>query len=132
VESRTDLVAAGVWPRVYGVVNTPGGGTHEYTCRTHVAKAVLAAGVDLQAGLDDGTGRGFVFLPPTVRKAKGGPREGQMVEYAWAEPLDLDYLTEWTPRKGDGTTEAVANLVRQGGPAGHRSKARPRPPAPPR
>lgn len=113
VESRADLVAAGVWPRVYGVVDTPGGGTHEYITRTHVAKAVLAAGVDLQAGEDNALGRGFVFLPPTERKAKGGPREGQIVEYAWSTELDLDYLTDWT-EEGDGTTEAVANLVRQG------------------
>lgn len=110
-DSRTDLVASGVWPRVYGVVATPGGGTHEYVHRTHVAKAVLAKGVDLQAGQEDGQGRGFVYLPPTERLAKGGPRDGQMVEYAWTTPLDVDYLLDWGP-EGDGTTDMVAYLVR--------------------
>jgi hypothetical protein len=109
-ESRTDLVAAGIWPRVYGTVNTPGGGTHEYIHRTRVAKAVLAAGVDLQAGEDNGEGRGFVYLPPTERKAKGGPHDGQVVAYTWAEDLDVDYLTDWS-EEGDGTTEHISYLV---------------------
>jgi hypothetical protein len=108
--TRLDFIAAGVWPRVYGVVNTPGGGTHEYITRTHVAKAVLGAGLDLQAGEDNGEGRGFVYLPPTERKAKGGPRDGQVVEYTWAEELDLDYLTDWTD-DGDGTTDSITNMV---------------------
>jgi hypothetical protein len=113
LESRADLMAANVWPRVYGVVNTPGGGTHEWITRTHVAKAVLAAGVDLQAGEDNGEGRGFVYLPPTVRVAKGGPRAGQEVAYTWAEELDLDYLTEWSD-EGDGTTDLISMMVMAG------------------
>lgn len=112
-ESRADLMAAGVWPRVYGTVLTPGGGTHEYIARTNVAKAVLAAGVDLQAGLADSTGRGFVFLPPTERRAKGGPRAGEMVEYCWDGVLDLDWLDEWTD-EGDGTADRLADIVRAG------------------
>jgi hypothetical protein len=109
--SREELIQAGVWPRVYGVVNTPGGGTHEWVHRTRVAKAVLAKGVDLQAGMDDASGRGFVFLPPTERMAKGGPNDGQVVPYTWAEVLDVDYLMDWT-EEGDGTTEELAFLVR--------------------
>jgi len=109
-ESRVDLVAAGVWPRVYGVVNTPGGGTHEYIHRTRVAKAVLAKGVDLQAGEDGGEGRGFVYLPPTERLAKGGPRDGQVVSYSWETDLDVEYLTDWS-EEGDGTTEHISYLV---------------------
>lgn len=108
--SRQEIIDAGMWPRVYGVTGTPGGGTHEYIHRTKVAKAVLAKGVDLQAGEDDGNGRGFVYLPPTERKAKGGPRDGQMVEYAWVEPLDVEYLADWTD-EGDGTTEHLTFLV---------------------
>lgn len=110
-ESRQEMVDAGLWPRVYGVVATPGGGTHEWCHRTHVAKAVLAKGVDLQAGADDGTGRGFVFLPPTERKAKGGPRDGQVVAYEWTTDLDVEYMTDWT-EEGDGTTDNIAFLVR--------------------
>lgn len=109
-KSRTELVASGVWPRVYGVVNTPGGGTHEYIWRTHVAKGVLAPGIDLQAGDDRGEGRGFLYLPPTERVAKGGPRSGEVVPYTWDTPIDVDYLTEWGP-EGDDSTERVRNLM---------------------
>lgn len=109
-ESRQGLVDAGMWPRVYGVVSTPGGGTHEWVHRTRVAKAVLAPGVDLQAGEDNGEGRGFVFLPPTERKAKGGPHDGQVVAYAWTEALDVDYLTDWGA-DGDESTEHIQWMV---------------------
>lgn len=111
--SRMDLMQAGVWPRVYGTVLTPGGGTHEYITRTRVAKASPSAGIDLQAGDDKGEGRGFVFLPPTERKAKGGSRSGQVVEYAWEAEPDLEWLTDWTD-EGDGTQTALADLVRAG------------------
>lgn len=113
-ESRVDLTNAGVWPRAYGTVLTPGGGTHEWITRTHVAKASPAAGIDLQAGDDHGEGRGFVFGPPTVRRAKGGPNDGQDVEYRWEAEPDLDWLTDWHEDEGDGTQEALASLVRAG------------------
>jgi hypothetical protein len=109
-DSRQEIISSGMWPRVYGVVSTPGGGTHEYVHRTRVAKAVVAPGVDLQAGEDNGEGRGFVYLPPTERLAKGGPRDGQMVEYAWETPLDVPYLTDWTD-EGDGTTDHLTWMV---------------------
>jgi hypothetical protein len=112
-ESRVDLTNAGVWPRVYGTVLTPGGGTHEWITRTHVAKASPAAGIDLQAGDDSGEGRGFVFGPPTVRLAKGGPHDGREVEYRWEAEPDLEWLTDWTD-EGDGTQEELAALVRAG------------------
>jgi len=112
-ESRVDLTNAGVWPRVYGTVNTPGGGTHEWITRTRVAKASPAAGIDLQAGEDNGEGRGFVFAPPSVRRAKGGPHDGQDVEYTWDAEPDLAWLTDWTD-EGDGTQEALAAIVRAG------------------
>lgn len=108
--SRQEIISSGMWPRVYGVAGTPGGGTHEWVHRTRVAKAVVAPGVDLQAGEDNGEGRGFVYLPPTERMAKGGPRDGQMVEYTWLEELDVDYLTDWT-EEGDGTTEHLTWMV---------------------
>lgn len=110
VESREELIQAGMWPRVYGIVSTPGGGTHEYIGRTHVAKAVLAKGVDLQAGQDNGEGRGFVFLPPTERRAKGGQLDGHVVAYRWTQELDTDYLTDWGP-DGDESTENITFLV---------------------
>lgn len=71
-------------PIVYGQQDTPSGGEHYLIARTHLAKGKPAKGIDLQAGADDGTGRGFIFLAPTVRPSKYGPNEGQDVEYRWA------------------------------------------------
>jgi hypothetical protein len=62
-------------PRVYAEVATPSGGRHLYVARTRHGK-VSRDGIDLQAGDDNGQGRGFVFLPGTVRPSKvdGQPR----------------------------------------------------------
>jgi hypothetical protein len=62
-------------PRVYAEVATPSGGRHLYVARTRHGK-VSRDGIDLQAGDDNGQGRGFVFLPGTVRSSKtdGQPR----------------------------------------------------------
>lgn len=74
-------------PPVYGEVWTPSGGTHHWIGRTGVRKDKLGDGVDLQAGADDGNGRGFVFIPPTVRPDR---REGidAVRAYGWAREPD--------------------------------------------
>lgn len=59
-----------IMPPVCGTVATPSGGSHYYVSRTHLRKHTPWTGVDLQAGNDSGTGRGFVFIPPTRRKGK--------------------------------------------------------------
>lgn len=56
-------------PRVYAEVSSPSGGWHKYVARTRHAK-VSRDGIDLQAGDDNGQGRGFVFVPGTVRPSK--------------------------------------------------------------
>lgn len=71
--SAETLRSAGGWPREYAIVSTPSGGTHHYVAALKVAKA-SRDGIDLQAGAPDGTGRGFVFLPPTIRAGKDGIR----------------------------------------------------------
>ena len=73
-QAAEELRKAGAWPREYLVVSTPSGGTHHYVARLDMAKA-SRDGIDLQAGATDGTGRGFVFLPPTVRTSKTDNRE---------------------------------------------------------
>jgi putative DNA primase/helicase len=107
VESRNSLTE--MWPRVYGTVNTPSGGTHDYITRTHLPKGILATGIDLQAGDDKGQGRGFVYLPPTKRVAKAGPQKGALTPYLWATEIDLDYLTDWID--GDGTATRIIDLM---------------------
>lgn len=67
-------------PTSYGRVLTPSGGTHDYVYPLGVAKSKVRAGVDLQAGRPDGTGRGFVFLAPTVRASKV---TGELRAYEW-------------------------------------------------
>jgi hypothetical protein len=55
-------------PHVYWRVATPRGGRHLWIARLGLAKATgFMPGLDLQGGKDDGTGRGFVFLPGTER-----------------------------------------------------------------
>lgn len=58
-------------PEVYWEVKTPSGGRHLYIASLGIAKATgFMPGLDLQAGDAEGKGRGFVFLPPTVRPSK--------------------------------------------------------------
>lgn len=86
--TRAALAELGIHPVVYGIVGTPSTGTHEYIGRTHLGKGVPGPGLDLQAGDDKGEGRGFLYLPPTVRPAKFGPQLGQPVAYEWqVEPV---------------------------------------------
>lgn len=78
-----DWDIGGAGPITYGQVGTPSEGEHVYIGRTFLAKGKPARGVDLQAGARGGEGRGFVFLPPTVRPSKYGERKGQPVAYRW-------------------------------------------------
>src|SRR6185437_474807 len=58
-------------PDVYWEVSTPSGGRHLYIAALSIGKHTgFLKGLDLQGGHPDGTGRGFVFLPPTVRASK--------------------------------------------------------------
>lgn len=87
-QGALELMHAGAVPKSYGLALTPSMGNHRLIARTHLAKGKPAQGVDLQAGADDGSGRGFVFIAPTVRVSKHGPRQGQEVAYSWLEGVD--------------------------------------------
>jgi len=78
-----ELSEAGAVPDVYGEAYTPSEGRHLFIARTHLAKGKPALGIDLQAGQDDGQGRGFVYIAPTVRVAKYGTYLGTPVAYEW-------------------------------------------------
>lgn len=66
-------------PEVYWEVWTPSGGRHLYIAGLNIGKHTgFLKGLDLQGGKDDGTGRGFVFLPPTVRPSKVS---GELLRY---------------------------------------------------
>jgi len=95
-------------PEVYWRVETPSGGQHLYIATLGIRKATgFRPGLDLQAGDAEGNGRGFVFLPPTVRpsKATGLPRA-----YRAAGPPAR-------PRPGDATGAALRRAVARAGAA---------------
>jgi hypothetical protein len=55
-------------PFKFWEVRTPRGGSHLWVARMDIGKHTgFLPGLDLQGGMPDGSGRGFVFLPPTER-----------------------------------------------------------------
>lgn len=82
------LRAGGV---TYGVQRTPRGGLHGLIAPLRVGKhQSVLPGVDLQGGREDGSGRGFIWIAPTVRYDKA---------YWWEDfigrPLDDDVSWAW-------------------------------------
>jgi hypothetical protein len=58
-------------PETYMQVRTPSGGWHLYIAPLGIGgKNGFLPGMDLKGGKADGSSRGFVFLPPTVRPSK--------------------------------------------------------------
>lgn len=101
------LVAAlgGELPRVYGRASTPSGGEHYLVASLGVRKAQdIVPGVDIQAGNEDGVGRGFIFLAPTVRESKidGLPRS-----YEWDVDPDLGVLLIQEDESGKGLLKLI-------------------------
>jgi hypothetical protein len=84
--SAAELAKAGYWPHSYGRALTPSGGTHDIIAPLGVGKGIPAPGVDLQGGRADDTGRGFIFLAPTVRASK---IDGVRRTYRWVHEPDL-------------------------------------------
>lgn len=79
-------------PPVVAMVSTPSGGIHLYVPAQGLGKGAIAPGVDYQAGTglqaDGRTDRGFVWIPPTVRTPKTGPRAGEPTGYGLKMMLD--------------------------------------------
>lgn len=83
----TDLGAT-----VIGRVDTPSGGAHLYVMSTGIASSSnTRVGVDFRGGCDDGSGRGFLYLPGTQRPKHGG------LGYSLRVDLDLTTLKTLTP-----------------------------------
>lgn len=58
-------------PEIYWRVKTPSGGMHLYIARLGIGTHTgFMPGLDLKGGREDGSSRGFVFLPPTIRPSK--------------------------------------------------------------
>lgn len=79
------LVAAGELPEVVAQASTPSGGSHRFVRSMGVAtpKSGVLPGLDVKAGLPDGSSRGFAFIAPTERVSKA---TGQPGTYVWTQP----------------------------------------------
>lgn len=79
---------AGTWPEPVGRQRTPSGGYHDLIpCLGVASLDALDVGVDLKAGKPDGTGRGFLFIAPTVKLSKV---DSELRRYYWQRPPRLD------------------------------------------
>jgi hypothetical protein len=76
-------------PDVDWKVRTPSGGIHMYIAPLGIGTVPgFMPGLDLKGGKPDGSSRGFVFLPPTVRPSKDTRRSGRFA-YAYDDlPCD--------------------------------------------
>lgn len=110
-ESTALLDASGIWPRSYGQQSTPSGGQHYLVQPLGVGKyqgkGDRLAGLDLQGGRPDGSGRGFVFLAPTERRSK---ITKEPVPYRWETEPDLALMAEWAGMDETGT--GLADMIR--------------------
>ncbi|MFT3832869.1 MAG: AAA family ATPase [Micropruina sp.] len=79
----------GQWPASYGRQATPSGGWHDLTAPLGVVSKGALPGVDVKAGLPDGSGRGFIWLAPTRKRSRA---TGEIGEYRWTTPPNLDAL----------------------------------------
>jgi hypothetical protein len=114
-ESARQLVTelAGAMPGIYGKAKTPSGGWHYWLAPLGLAKRTgFRAGLDYQGGKPDGQGRGFAFIPPTIRPSKV---DGVPHPYRWLEPPE-------PPADRDLTGAALAKVIT--GPGGGSRHAR--------
>lgn len=94
----------GTMPQVYGIAATPSGGAHYFVASLGLnSRDGILDGIDYKGGTDDGKGRGFAFIAPTVRVSK---TTGGLVAYRWTQPPDLDGIGE------DATGKKLADLIR--------------------
>jgi hypothetical protein len=109
------LRAAGLIPHVYAAAATPSGGAHWFVAPLGCSKdnsGRLGQGVDYQGGAVDGSGRGFVFIAPTVRPSAvdGVPRP-----YVWLRRPNAEVIRAEVA--DDDTGAALADMLRRERPA---------------
>jgi hypothetical protein len=89
-------------PQEYARIRTPSGGWHIWIAAQGIGtRPGFRPGLDLKGGEQDGTSRGFVFLPPTVRPSKV---DGRRRRYCVAE-------SELAAPDGDGPGPALVAIV---------------------
>jgi len=93
-------------PVVYWTVRTPRGGRHSYIAAMGIGSHVgFMPGLDLKGGRADGSGRGFVFLPPTERYGTPYRPEGPLASVNGNSSTDAlkAYVTESARRALTGS-----------------------------
>jgi Bifunctional DNA primase/polymerase, N-terminal len=101
-------------PEIFGIARTASHGIHFYITTQNIRKGKLATGIDYQAGDNMGEGRGFVFLPPTVRPSKMPGDKGTARAYSWYMPVHPQ-ATPWA----QSLSPSIANIIaRQDRPDG--------------
>ncbi len=117
LESEKELrhPAIAQFPRSFGQQGTPSGGFHHLISATGERKSTgFMPGLDLQSGgpLDHNgtTGRGFVYIAPTVRLSKAAETLGELRAYRWLVEPDLEALAEF--RGSDDSIEGIVARVR--------------------
>jgi hypothetical protein len=97
----------GGMPKVYGVASTPSGGWHGFIKSLGVrSRDGVLPGIDVKAGDEEGQGRGFAFIAPTVKPSKV---TGELRAYQWVRTPDLQALKA---AAGDRSGEKLAAMVR--------------------
>lgn len=97
-------------PTSYGSVATPSGGTHDWIAALgRRSKDGVLPGVDVKSGEPGGAGRGFAFLPPTVKLSKV---DRTARPYKWTTPPDLSRLVLIGD---DGTGDDLRQLLDRSG-----------------
>lgn len=114
LESEKELrhPAIAQFPRSFGVQTTPSGGFHHLISATGERKCTgFMPGLDLQSGgpADErGThGRGYVWIAPTVRPSKAADTLGELRQYRWIRPPDLEALAEFA----SGADSSIEGIV---------------------
>jgi len=99
-----DSLAGITVPRVYGVQETPSRGWHGLIAPLGTgSRDAVRPGIDVKGGRADGTGRGFLWIAPTVRLSKS---TGEIAAYTWSRTPDLAGIGE------DETGVPLADAIR--------------------
>jgi hypothetical protein len=110
-ESLEGLRAAGLMPRIFAEAETPSGGRHYLISPLRLREANgFLPGVDYQGGDEEGEGRAFVWIAPTVKRSKAEETAGELRPYVWIRRPDLDLLAEYAD-DGDDSVHGIRDAI---------------------
>lgn len=97
-------------PKAYLLAETASGGRHYFVKTLGVGSldGKVAPGIDIKSGTAEGTGRGFAFIAPTVRRSKV---DGQPREYRWVVGAEGPVLPTPDQLAADGSGALLAARV---------------------